>query len=220
MSITVLPPELRAWRLSDDGVRTALCEAPLGQFPLLEAAYAWHERRLRTGLPQSRYLPIISADAAGVAPRLVRLLSPLTWSFVAHAEMPRAAYGEREWVQVPATSYHRVARALNTVWRNRSNLLDSRSRARDPFRTSVGTAGDPARSAAVALWRMAILVGGSQHPDGVLAVQTRTLAGVHALTQTARRLQVTTSPLSDQHPTTVLIRNPAQASALLSEAAQ
>jgi hypothetical protein len=220
MSITVLPPELRAWRLSDDGVRTALCEASLGQFPLLEAAYAWHERRLRVGPPQSRYLPIISADVAGVAPRLVRLLSPLTWSFVEHMEMPRMAYGEREWVQVPAPSYHRVARALNTVWRNRSNLLDSRSRARDPFRTSAGSNADPARSAAVALWRMAILVGGSQQADGVLAVRTRTLAAVHALTQTARRLQVTTSPLSAQYPTTVLIRDREQASALLSAVAQ
>jgi hypothetical protein len=215
MSITAPPPpQLRAWRITDASVRAALCNAPLGQHPLLEAAYAWHERqRHRAVRPPNRYTSVIGTELDGVATRLARLLSPVATAIVAQND-PSRCTDPCEWVQVPATSYHRVARALNAAWRDRWDMLGANA-----SRSGSGYITDEARSAAIALWRMAILSGGYQQPDGGLAVQSRTPAGRHALGQTARSLRFPITPGSGGNSAVLLIHDPARISDLLAEAA-
>jgi hypothetical protein len=193
-----------ARRLSDPVTWAALCNAPVGRDPLLEVAYAWHERPERKPVPaQSRYVPMFSVEVDGLAARLARLLAPLTWAIVVPADPAPKAVWAREWVQVPRTAYPRVLRSLNSAWRRR--LLP-------------GQAGGESRQAAIALWRIAILTGGYEGPDGVLVVRARTSAAAQTLTRTARLLQIQAVPVAGDRDTTVIIRDPFQISHLLTAA--
>jgi len=132
-------------------IRRRLADAPVGRHALLEAAFAGH--RLRPGpavqaasvcpppgSPQPRHLPVVATDREDVAARVARLLSGLAWAIVTRPDRDGLVR-----VEVPRAVYHRVARALSGAWRD----------ARHAFELP---AVDP--GAAVALWRMAMLVDG------------------------------------------------------------
>ncbi|GAA5179138.1 hypothetical protein GCM10023322_08250 [Rugosimonospora acidiphila] len=162
---------------------TALAHAPVGQHGLAEAVLAWQHLRPRgaeaerlaeamaRGATAPAYLPIAYPENDLVATRLVRVLTGLTWAFVADGP-------ERPWVGVARADYHRVGRALTGTWR----------RYRRDFTELPATAADP--TAAVALWRMALLLGNATGGRAfVLHIPVRYAADM--LCQAAHTLGVT-----------------------------
>src|SRR5262245_38917056 len=126
-------------------VHRGLSEAPLGGFALLEASLAWQHHRNGTGSrsrPASEHRPVLRAADRGVAARVARQLAEL-----ASASVVPDTVGTR--VEVVGAQYHRVVRALGSTWRSTRRQFAPGSAA-DP--TDVG--------AAVALWRMGLLLAG------------------------------------------------------------
>ncbi|GIJ80182.1 hypothetical protein SAMN05443287_102695 [Micromonospora phaseoli] len=165
--------------------RLLLREAPLSEHGIVEAALAWRQLRpttfrspLQTGSPvRQPHLPLAQTDHEPVASRLARALTGFTWAVVAESGdggSPRFS------VTVPRNDYHRVLRALTVVWRG----------CRRDFAPGTGQ-GSP--GAAVALWRMALLL----HPvrPGERAVQVRTTVPFAAemLCEAAAVLRIDTS---------------------------
>jgi hypothetical protein len=200
----------------------ALADAPVGAYPMLEAALAWLERRptgwnrLGIGLEQAlkpvsgtapaRHVTIAETDSV-IAPRLARLLSTLTWVTTTPVDVAGTA-AEHTRVQVPAVSYHRLTRAMTGAWRTRDRLL-----ANTAF-------GAESQQAAIGLWRMAILIGGLEpQSGGGLAVRVSTRAAADTLTLAAARLGLTPSADSYRGGHTIAIARREQASRLLAQAA-
>ncbi|MEV4417279.1 hypothetical protein [Catellatospora sp. NPDC049609] len=177
----------------------ALAQAPLGAYPLLEAAFAWQELR-PSGWHRPGTAAVAHTSSAAAAARLASLLSTLTWANVVRTERD----GLR--VEVPAGSYNRITRALTGAWRNRSRLLAATPAAAD------------ARQAALGLWRMALLTGGVEARPGRLTVRAGSSAAAQALVAAAARLgleAVTDGPREGAH--LVRVAGP-QVHQLLSEA--
>jgi hypothetical protein len=171
--------------IDDIQIHRLLSEAPVGRHPLLEAAFAWHERRPRGRPPLSanpsalpavppRYEGIIVTNAFA-ARRLARLLSTLTWAIATPTTQGTPTCRLQATVEVPVDEYHRVARALGAVWRGR----------REQLGTDVD--GDDSQHAARAICRIAILAGGKFDHNGV-SVRIRTPSGLATFTDVAGRL--------------------------------
>jgi hypothetical protein len=210
-----------ARRLSDPVLWAGLCNAPVGRDPLLEAAYAWHERphQKPVSSPQAQHVPMFCVEVDGVAARLARLLTPLTWAIVVREEDSPKAVWVRESVQVPRAAYPRVLRSLNSAWRRRWGGLGGPLLAGEQASVVRAQESVATRQAAVALWRIAILTGGYEGPNGVLIVRTKTLDGVQTLTRTARLLRIRAEPAPGEGRTTVMVRDPFHVSHLLNATA-
>jgi hypothetical protein len=171
--------------MTDDvRIQRMLSEAPVGRHPLLEAAFAWHERRPKGHAPRlpanpsalqgpARYEAII-VTSAFAANRLARLLSTLTWAMATSNMQDQSTHQLQASVEVPVDEYHRVARALGAVWRGRWKQLGT-------------DANSDSQHAARALCRMAILAGGTFDGNGV-SIQMSTPSGLLTLTEVAGRL--------------------------------
>lgn len=152
-------------------LQRALAQAPLGAYPLLEAAFGWQELR-----PSGWHRPgaacsaVAHTSSAAAAARLASLLSTLTWANVVRSDRD----GLR--VEVPAGSYNRITRALTGAWRSRNRLLAATPAAAD------------SRQAALGLWRMAMLTGRLDVHAGQLTVRAGALSGAEALVAAAARL--------------------------------
>lgn len=171
-----------------DQICRTVANAPLGPHPVLEAAFAWHESRTipgwhrpRLGAPPprdaTRYVPITIAHLAA-ARRIARLLTTLTWPIA--RPLVETCRDDRSpaVVEVPVDAYYRVSRALAGAWRERWTDVSVQK-----------TAGE-LRERARVLWRIALLIGGQHHADG-LAVRVRTREGLHTLTAGAEHLNLT-----------------------------
>jgi hypothetical protein len=202
-----IPPSPTRLMFNDYQIRRMLADAPVGHHPLLEAAFGWHERRPYAGFPRptpatsARYLPLIVTHGLA-ASRFARLLSTLTWPIltpIVHGQAPGHSMAA---VEVPAGSYHRVNRALNTAWRDRRKLLATPGRQAN------------ARHAAQAVWRIAVLLAGCCRGDG-LAVRVRTPGGLQTLTAAADLLDLTLAEASPGRRSTVLLPDHGQSLRLL-----
>ncbi len=213
MPATRTPPDAIRSVFDDGQIRRMLGEAPVGHHPLLEAAFAWHERRPDGRCPQPapdrsaprggppRYLPIMITHGMA-ASRLTRLLSTLTWAIATPVGESLAESHPLASVEVPAHEYHRVGRALNAAWRGRWKLLKA-------------PGGDSeTRQAARAVWRMALLVDGHWREDG-LAVRVSTSSGLSTLTVAAKPLGLTLAATGPRPGSTILIPDSGQLSHLL-----
>lgn len=164
--------------LAGSRMTSALTDAPVGPYPLIEAAFGWNERRpdgwRRLGadprLRRCRYLPLVETEAPAAAVRLTRLLSGLTWAITSG---PGATPGPERGpvtlrVEVPTESYHRVIRALTGAWRTACGWLDG---------PATAAAHLPA---ALAVWRMAVLLIPSDCAQNTLTLYVRrpTTAGM------------------------------------------
>jgi len=153
-----------------DDLLHALAEGPLGPYPMLEAAFGWNERRpagwrqLGPGAPATdrfagRYALVVETGPAEAATRLTRLLTTVTWPI-----STPAGRSESTRIAVPVDSYHRVLRALTGAWRDGRRILGTPSLAATH------------RPAALAIWRMAVLLGPPPADAGVLTVMVSTPA--------------------------------------------
>jgi hypothetical protein len=199
----------------------ALANAPVGPYPLLEAAFGWSERRpagwrnvgpggLRAAAARSeppqpiRYVPLMETAVAEAATRMVRLLPTMTWAVVTSA-------GDRPdgltRVEAPAASYHRTLRTLTGAWRDCQRLMaDPDAAARN-------------RPVAIGLWRMAMLVGGQDLGASTIVVRVscaRT-AQVLATAATGLGLSPTVRPSTRGSADTVMITQRHQVSRLRAE---
>lgn len=170
-------------------IRYALAEAPIGEHALVEAAFAWHQLRptLGTagldepgGTALARHLPIAETGCEEVAVRLARLLSGLAWAVI--TEPPPERGVRRLRVEVPRMMYHRVNRALTGVWRQARRQFD-------PLRPGL-PAGRRDPGAAIALWRMGLLIGGPGPNRDIIYLRTGTPAVAGMLRAAAGALGV------------------------------
>jgi hypothetical protein len=159
-------------------LRRSLADAPIGAHPLVEAALAWQRLRppvLAPPLSQRGYEPLVATDDEEVAIRAARVLSELAFCVVNQPDRNLA----RWHVDVPASRYRPVTRALSLVWRDLSRQYGPAATvaARDP-------------EAAIALWRMAsLLADGGPNPH-LLTVSAGTSATAVLLVAAANRLGV------------------------------
>ncbi|MFF5209246.1 hypothetical protein [Streptosporangium sp. NPDC000396] len=197
-------------------IHRTLAEAPIGGHAMLEAALAWQHlrptERGNTGedacTPAPRHLPIVETHSEAVAARIARLLSGLAWAIVTPCEagaglgQPPAAR-----VEVPTTLHRRVLRALTTAWR------DAR-RQFDPQTPNTRMSAD----AAVALWRMGILVAGLGPSQNMIYLHTGTPMVAEMLATAARRLGL--APIVDHvhGDPVVALYHPSEVQWLLTEA--
>lgn len=194
-----------------DQICRTLAGAPLGQYPVLEAAFGWHESRAipgwhrpRLGGPPARdntsYVPVTVTHLLA-ARRIARLLTTLTWPIA--RPLVEAGHDDRSpaVVEVPVEAYHRVSRAMAGAWRERWT---------DP---SVQEEPSAIRQRAGAVWRMAVLIGSHHHAGGV-AIRVRTPEGLRTLTTAARHLNLNSVVV---HPSrrTVLLPDQGQSLDLL-----
>lgn len=212
--------------------RQALTNAPVGAYPLLEAAFGWSERRplgwrdqgLRDlGSPsvgagadrtsaRGRYVPIVETDTAEAAARFARLLPCTTWAMVVdggRADTARtgAHHQPIHRVEVPAASYHRLLRLLNGAW------LDCRKLMTDPASAARH------RQVAVGMWRMAILIAGLDVSLRTVAVRVSGPKVARALAIAGEGLQLSPSVRHEARGGfTLLITQRNQVSRLLAEA--
>jgi hypothetical protein len=192
---------------NDNQLRRMLADTPVGHHPLLEAAFAWHERGPYAGFPRptpaasARNLPLIVTHGLA-ASRFSRLLSTLTWPIVTPVADGQARDHAVAAVEVPADSYHRVIRTLNTAWRERWKLLATPGRQAN------------ARHAAQAVWRIAVLLAGCWHADG-LTVRVRTPGGLQTLTAAADLLDLSLAMARPGRCSTVLLPDHGQPLLLL-----
>ncbi|MER6178710.1 hypothetical protein [Streptosporangium sp. NPDC001681] len=171
-------------------VHRALAEAPIGGYGMLEAALAWQHLRSAgpgntgggTHATASRHLPVVETRSGAVAARIARLLSGLAWAIVTQADAGDTGFKRSPVmrVEVPRTLHRRVLRALTNAWRD----------ARRQFDPSVpGTATDA--DAAVALWRMGILVAGLGPSHNMVYLRTGTSTMAEMMAAAARCLGLT-----------------------------
>jgi hypothetical protein len=182
-------------------IRYALAEAPMGEHALVEAAFAWHQLRPALGpaglaepagqaLP--RHLPVAETGCEEVAVRLARLLSGLAWAVITDAEPEVRLPGDsgspprpgvrRLRVEVPRVMYHRVNRALTGVWRQARREFDPHRPGLPAVRRDPG--------AAIALWRMGLLIGGPGPNRDIIYLRTGTPAVAGMLRTAAGALGV------------------------------
>lgn len=162
-----------------------LVSAPIGQHALVEAALAW--QRLRTPVlvspPTLRgYQAIVATGDEDLAARAARLLSELTFCVVSQPDrtVPR-------WqVDVPASRYRPVTRALTLVWRDTLRQFGPAPRPALPLARVD-------REAAIALWRMAALIAEGGPNPHVLSVSAGTPATAGLLVSAAARLGIRAS---------------------------
>lgn len=185
MTVTAVTPPTDLGRPGSRADRAvALAQAPVGDHGLAEAVLAWQHLRPRgdaaarladslgRGAAAPAYLPIAYTDDDLVATRLVRVLTGLTWAVVAGEPGPC-------WVGVPRHDYHRVGRALTGTWR----------RYRRDFTAPPAGPADPA--AAVALWRMALLLHGDAGTGQALSLRIAVPFAAEMLCRAAHVLGVT-----------------------------
>jgi hypothetical protein len=183
-------------------IRYALTEAPIGAHALVEAAFAWHQLRPAGHVHQTapggpalpRHLPVAETSCEEVAVRLARLLSGLAWAVLtdAGADAQRRLSGDsgapprrevrRLRVEVPQMMYHRVNRALTGVWRQARRQFDPLGPAGSSIRREPG--------AAIALWRMGLLIGGPGPNRDIIYLRTGTPAVAGMLRTAAGALGV------------------------------
>jgi hypothetical protein len=169
-------------------VAGALANAPAGPYPLLEVAFAWAERRPRVwrdpGPSRSgreRHLPILETRSAEAASRLARLLSAVTWAVTSRSAEASAEKGYEPppvRVEVPSAAYHRVIRTMTGAWREGRRILQTPD------------APLSRRPAALAVWRMAILLNTSDGSLGAQTIPASTQAGAEMLSAAAHVLDV------------------------------
>jgi hypothetical protein len=167
-------------------IRYALAEAPIGEHALVEAAFAGHQLRSALGAAGlgepggtalARHLPIAETDCEEVAVRLARLLSGLAWAVITDAGTEG-----RLRVEVPRMVYHRVNRALTGVWRQARRQFDPLGPGLPAVRRDPG--------AAIALWRMGLLIGGPGPNRDIIYLHTGTPAVAGILRTAAGALGV------------------------------
>lgn len=220
--MTIGPPLVEAGRITPwpgrirSGVREQLADAPIGEHALLEAAFAWQRLRPADRTPTrgprarcvpvptgTRHLPVAETDHEEVAVRMARLLSGLTW-----AVTDRAGSVPQRWsVRVPQATYHRVIRALTSVWRQAARQFE-------PGR-AVALA-DP--YAAGALWRMGLLIDDTALGRDVIRLHTGDLASARLLAGAAGALGVTVAIEEVRRDPVVVTCQPAGVRRLLSAA--
>lgn len=179
----------------------ALSQAPLGAYPLLEAAFGWQELRPSGWHRPAASTAIAQTSSPAAAARLASLLSTLTWANVVRTERD----GLR--VEVSAGAYNRIIRALTGAWRSRTQLL------------AASPAVPESRQAALGLWRMAMLTGGVDAHAGQLTVRAGSPAAAQTLIAAAARLGMPAAadrPREGGHP--VRLTGRAQVYQLLTEA--
>lgn len=177
-------------------VRDAMSDAPFGAYPLMEAAYAWHERRpecwqrmvMRAG-PAAALAEIGVPQAAS---RFARLLIPTVWAKVTQS-------GGMWRVEVPAGAYRRSTRALTATWRKRTHLIQD-------------------AEAALGVWRMALLIADHELYPGQLAVRTSSPVAASLLIVSATRLGLAPSVSGRRKAPTVMIDRPCDVATLLRQA--
>ncbi|MBX7267416.1 hypothetical protein KIF24_16190 [Micromonospora sp. Llam7] len=175
-------------------------EAPLGEHGIVEAALAWRQLRptsfrspWQTGSPvHQTHLPLARTDHEPVASRLARALTGLTWAVVTESD---DAASPRLSVTVARNDYHRVLRALTVVWR----------RCRREFAAGAGQ-GSP--EAAVALWRMALLLNPTAPVERAVRVRTTVPFAAEMLCEAAAVLRVGASYQRTCGTRAVVIRDP------------
>ncbi|OKI48977.1 hypothetical protein [Micromonospora sp. CB01531] len=213
-TLRVAPPLSKRLHYAAGAVHRALADAPVGGHALLEAALAWQYLR-PTGdayqwplLAAQRHLPIVEAPSEAVAARVARLLSGLTWAIITRVEADgsAAAGTTAARVEVPRVEYHRVLRALTGTWRNARRHFDSRS---------PGSASDP--GAAVALWRMALLIAGAGPGRSIVHLHTAK-AAAQILAAAARSLGLTPTMEPVHSGRVVALYDPDEVHWLLAEA--
>lgn len=202
MSTAVSCPILR---LGHAGMRGRLSAAPAGEFGLLEVAFAWHEHHTRHVKPATdKREPILTTDLEGAADRIVRLLSTVTWATATRVD--RAAHRPpwtAEQVDVPVQSFHRTTRLLRAEWRTRRRFL------------THPAAPTAARRAAIALFRIAVLLGGFDRPAGGLTVNTSTVEGAETLLEAANLLGIAAERVERRAGSTIVLVEPDKVSGLL-----
>ncbi|MEV0458529.1 hypothetical protein [Catellatospora methionotrophica] len=202
--LTDLPPLAAAETTLADASRAemapldrALSQAPLGAFPLLEAAFGWQELRPSGWHRPAAATAIAQTSSPAAAARLASLLSTLTWANVVRTER------EGLRVEVSAGAYNRITRALTGAWRSRTQLLSA----------------PESRQAALGVWRMAMLTGGVDAHAGQLTVRASSPAAAQTLVAAAARLNmpaIADRPREGGHP--VRLTGRAQVYQLLTEA--
>ncbi|WP_326824737.1 hypothetical protein [Streptosporangium sp. NBC_01756] len=195
-------------------IHHTLAEAPVGGHAMLEAALAWQllrpAERANTGegagAAVPRHLPVVETRSEAVAARIARLLSGLAWAIVTPVETgPGRAPAVR--VEVPRGLYHLVLRALANAWRDARRQFDPRH---------PNTEMDA--EAAVALWRMGILLSGLGNSHNMIYLHTGTSMVAEVLETAARRLGL--APITDhsQSGPAVTLHHPGEVHWLLTEA--
>lgn len=159
---------------ANESVLRPLVGAPIGPYPMVEAAFAWHERRppdwhqrgpggARAQSRSERFTTVIETDSSAAVSRMVRILSATTWAV---GNQSVHGFGPTS-VDVPAAVYHRVVRVLQASGRAGRQMLS-----------------DPTCPAEVALgvWRMAVLlVDRSEADPNYLPVQVNSAAALRML---------------------------------------
>lgn len=198
-------------------VHRALAEAPIGGHGMLEAALAWQLLRQAghgntgegTHAAVSRHLPVVETSSEAVAARIARLLSGLAWAIVTRADagdaVPTRPPAVR--VEVPRELHRKVLRALGNAWRD----------ARRQFDPSVpGVAIDG--NAAIALWRMGILVAGFGPSHNMIYLNTGTSTMAEMMAAAAKRLGLTPIVDNVHDAPGVALYHPGEVHWLLTEA--
>ncbi|WP_433360319.1 hypothetical protein [Streptosporangium sp. CA-115845] len=198
-------------------IHRALAEAPIGEYGMLEAALAWqHLRPTGTGntgegthATASRHLPIVETRSEAVAARMARLLSGLAWAIVTQADAGDTGFkgSPAVRVEVPRTLHRRVLRALTNAWRDARRQFDPRV---------PGTAAHA--DAAVALWRMGILVAGFGPSHNMIYLNTGTFMMAEMMAAAARRLGLTPIVDNVHGVPAVTLYHPGEVQRLLAEA--
>jgi len=121
-------------------------------------------------------------------PELARLLSCLTWATVRRVEPPTGSpQPTLVCVDVPAELYHRVHRSLTVAWRDAATLWDRPTAVRN--RAHQMSEKDR-HSAAVGLWRMAMLLHGIGPHMGAISLQVGTRTEADLLARAGECLDV------------------------------
>jgi len=192
-------------RLDQPGVRKRLSAAPVGEYGLLEVAFAWHEHHTRSPKPPTgRREPILTTELEGAAERIVRLLSTVTWATATPIDpAARRPPWIAEQVDVPVQSFHRTTRLLRAEWRTRRRFLTRPATPRAASR------------AAIALFRMATLLGGFDRPTGGLTVNTGTVEGADTLIEAATLLGIAAERVDRHAGATIVLAESDKVSGLL-----
>ncbi|MFV2103567.1 hypothetical protein [Micromonospora sp. LOL_024] len=182
---TVSPASIGHRRTRRPPPDTRLREAPLNEHGIVEAALAWRQLRPTTfrspwqsdAPVRQLHVPLAQTDHEPVASRLARALTGFTWAVVARCEdggSPRFS------VTVPRNDYHRVLRALAVIWRG----------CRRDFAPGAGQ-GSP--GAAVALWRMALLLHPARPAERAVGIRTTVPFAAEMLCEAATVLRIDAS---------------------------
>jgi hypothetical protein len=165
------------WPYLDVSEYSMLVDAPLGPYPMLEAAFAWHEARPRDWCRRGRgaahadprierFTTIIETNSRAAASRLVFILSALTWTV---ANEPMYGIGPTR-VDLPASAYHRVLRVLRAGSLAGRRMLGASATSQAPAAVALG------------VWRMAVLLMGRfDATANSLPIQVKTQAALGML---------------------------------------